>query len=210
MTCSAPASSAARAIGASWTNWGRAPTTDRIFTPASVGAYAVRRRRAPSLGRMRILVATTWFPSPGHPQVGAFVARDVAALAARHEVRVLHLVAPAFAQDDDARRGPGISADGGGLGRPSPPTGRGSALGTESTQVLDSPGMAPVAIRVRRVVTDLRRPDHLVRAGRAIVSAARGADVLHTAAFSTLLPLAGRKVSVPWVHTEHWHGVTST
>ena len=159
---------------------------------------------------MRILVATTWFPSPGHPQVGAFVARDVAALAARHEVRVLHLVAPAFAQGDDARQGPGVSADGGGLGRTSPRTDRESALGTESTQVLDFPGMAPVAIRVRRVVTDLRRPDHLVRAGRAIVSAARGADVLHTAAFSTLLPLVGRKVSVPWVHTEHWHGVTST
>src|SRR5690606_31645028 len=169
MTCSAPASSAARAIGASWTNWGRAPTTDRIFTPASVGAYAVRRRRAPSLGRMRILVATTWFPSPGHPQVGAFVARDVAALAARHDVRVVHLVSPRLAEA--VRSVPELGTL---PGSPRPGAARAS-LGTETTQVLDFPGMDPVAIRVRRLVTDLRRPDHLVRAGRVVLSAAHGA-----------------------------------
>ncbi|NLF04505.1 MAG: glycosyltransferase [Actinomycetales bacterium] len=131
---------------------------------------------------MRILVVTTWFPSPGHPAVGAFVARDVAALAARHDVRVLHLASPGFAQGSD----------------------------DDGPQVLDFPGMDPVRVRVRRLVTDLRRPDHLARAGRTVVAAARGADVLHTAVFSTLLPLAGRRVPVPWVHTEHWHGVTST
>lgn len=137
---------------------------------------------------MRILVATTWFPTPGHPAVGAFVARDVAALAARHDVRVLHLVAPPLATglaglDDD---------------------------GSWERVALDLPGIAPVGVPVRRLVTDLKRPDHLVRAGRAIRGAARGADVLHTAVFSTLLGLAGRRVEVPWVHTEHWHGVTST
>jgi|GEM_PF-194277 len=132
---------------------------------------------------MRILVATTWFPTSGHPAVGAFVARDVAALAAHHDVRVLHLVAPGFA---------GTSVDDG------------------ETQVLDFPGIDRAEVRVRRLVTDLRRPDHLVRAGRVVAAAARGADVLHTAVFSTLLPLATRRVPVPWVHTEHWHGVSST
>ena len=136
---------------------------------------------------MRILVATTWFPSPGHPAVGAFVARDVAALATRHDVRVLHLIAPAFADDGAAH-----------------------VAGAETRHVLDFPGMDRVEVRVRRLVTDLRRPDHLARAGRAVVAAARGADVLHTAVFSTLLPLAARRIPVPWVHTEHWHGVTST
>lgn len=154
---------------------------------------------------MRILVATTWFPSPGHPQVGAFVARDVAALAARHEVRVVHLVAPHLATvgaswrpedlEDDASRRPCVE--------------RGQDV-VDGVQVLDLPGLDPVAVRVRRVVTDLRRPDHLVRAGRVVLGAARGADVLHTAALSSLLPLAVRRVPVPWVHTEHWHGVSST
>ena len=153
---------------------------------------------------MRILVATTWFPSPGHPQVGAFVARDVAALAARHDVRVVHLVSPRLAEA--VRSVPELGTL---PGSPRPGAARAS-LGTETTQVLDFPGMDPVAIRVRRLVTDLRRPDHLVRAGRVVLSAAHGADVLHTAAFSTLVPLAGRRVRVPWVHTEHWHGVTST
>ena len=78
---------------------------------------------------MRILVVTTWFPTPGHPAVGAFVARDVAALAARHDVRVLHLASPGFAQGSD----------------------------DDGPQVLDFPGMDPVRVRVRRLVTDLRR-----------------------------------------------------
>ncbi len=143
---------------------------------------------------MRILVATTWFPTAGHPALGAFVARDVAALAAHHEVRVLHLVAPGFAGEGVAGGafGPGRTADDGG------------------TRVLDFPGIDPAEVRVRQLVTDLRRPDHLVRAGRVVTVAARGADVLHTAVFSTLLPLATRRVPVPWVHTEHWHGVSST
>lgn len=136
---------------------------------------------------MRILVVTTWFPTPGRPEVGVFVARDVAALAERHEVRVLHLVAPHLAP-------PRSAEDDGAL----------------QTQVLDFPGMAPVTVRVRRLVTDLRRPDHLARAGRAVLAAARNADVVHTAAFSTLLPLLGRRPPAPWVHTEHWHGVATT
>lgn len=60
---------------------------------------------------MRVLVVTTWFPTPSSPATGIFVARDVAALAARHEVVVLHLVAPSLAEPGaagaDAPPGPG-------------------------------------------------------------------------------------------------------
>lgn len=40
---------------------------------------------------MRILVVTPWFPTTTAPQSGLFVAREAAALAGAHEVRVLHL-----------------------------------------------------------------------------------------------------------------------
>ena len=153
---------------------------------------------------MRILVVTTWFPTPGHPAVGAFVARDVAALATRHDVRVLHLVAPAFA-DDGALLTSGAPDDDG-----VPRDSIGSPPVDPDRVTLDLPGMERVTVPVRRLVTDHRRPDHLTRAGRAIRELSRGADVLHTAVFSTLLSLTTRRVDLPWVHTEHWHGVTST
>lgn len=47
---------------------------------------------------VRVLVVTTWFPTPSSPATGIFVARDVAAIARRHEVVVLHLVAPSLAE----------------------------------------------------------------------------------------------------------------
>jgi len=40
---------------------------------------------------VRILVVTPWFPTTTAPQSGLFVAREAAALAAVHDVRVLHL-----------------------------------------------------------------------------------------------------------------------
>lgn len=51
---------------------------------------------------MIVSVVTTWYPTDRAPQIGTFVARDVAALAAAgHDVRLVHLVAPAH---DDGRR----------------------------------------------------------------------------------------------------------
>ncbi|MGO1316076.1 MAG: glycosyltransferase [Cellulomonadaceae bacterium] len=131
---------------------------------------------------MRILVATTWFPTPASPTAGVFVAKDVAALAARHDVAVVHLVAPHL-------------HDGG---------------PEYVTQTLDFAGIAPARVRVRRVVMDTQRPDHLPGARAALLDAVRSADMLHTMAFSTLLPLAvGHRPPLPWVHTEHWQGVTA-
>ncbi|WP_289017109.1 glycosyltransferase [uncultured Ornithinimicrobium sp.] len=59
---------------------------------------------------MRVLVVTTWFPTPSSPGTGVFVARDVSALADRHDVRVLHLVAHRLAPAAGADTGevPGV------------------------------------------------------------------------------------------------------
>lgn len=115
-----------------------------------------------------MLVVTTWFPTPASPSTGIFVARDVAAIATRHDVRVLHLVAPGLA-------GPGAAATG-------------------------DP-------HVQRLVMDPRRPDHVLRAARRVRELAAHADLLHTMAVSTLLPMATWRPEVPWVHTEHWSGL---
>ena len=64
-----------------------------------------------------------------------------------------------------------------------------------------------------RLVLDRRDPRSLRRSLAAVLDAAAGADVLHTSAFSTALlaaPLAPalRRRGTPWVHTEHWSGVS--
>lgn len=53
------------------------------------------------------------------------------------------------------------------------------------------------------------RPDEIASAGRRLRSLASGADLVHTMAFSALLPTIGWRPSVPWVHTEHWSGLTA-
>lgn len=64
------------------------------------------------------------------------------------------------------------------------------------------------AVRVSRVPMATSSPRDIRRAWRAIGPHIADADVLHSHAFSTLLPLAGRSVRVPWVHTEHWSGLS--
>lgn len=44
-------------------------------------------------------------------------------------------------------------------------------------------------------------------AWKHIDAAMKDVDVLHTHAFSTLLPFASRPVELPWVHSEHWSGI---
>jgi len=44
---------------------------------------------------VRIAVVTTWLPTKRSPSVGSFIARDIAALGAEHDLRVLHLAADA-------------------------------------------------------------------------------------------------------------------
>nr|WP_238348586.1 glycosyltransferase [Ornithinimicrobium pratense] len=129
---------------------------------------------------MRVLVVTTWFPTPSSPTTGIFVARDVAAIATRHQVVVLHLVAPGLA-DGVHDAGSDVNTDAGTAG--------------------------PDGVHVERLVMDLRRPDHILRAARRMRALAAGADVVHSMAISALLPFAVRHPGRGWVHTEHWSGL---
>ncbi|MBD8022237.1 glycosyltransferase [Microbacterium gallinarum] len=54
------------------------------------------------------------------------------------------------------------------------------------------------------------RPLDYLRARRAVRAAGAGADVVHTHALTLLIPwVAGRPTRKPWVHSEHWSGLTS-
>lgn len=68
-------------------------------------------------------------------------------------------------------------------------------------------------VRVLRIPMNPLNPVSVLRAARALRGAVRGADVVHSAAVSALLPVAlARAVetdgrSAPWAHTEHWSGL---
>lgn len=64
-------------------------------------------------------------------------------------------------------------------------------------------------ITVRRFVMSPQRPDQMAAARRALDPLIGRSDVVHTMAFSTLLPFAVRRPDRPWVHTEHWSGLTT-
>lgn len=65
-------------------------------------------------------------------------------------------------------------------------------------------------VTVRRIGFSPRRPLGMLRAWSEIRRALRRADVLHTMAFSSVLVAAWPHAltRTPWVHTEHWSGVT--
>src|SRR5699024_8317939 len=60
-----------------------------------------------------------------------------------------------------------------------------------------------------RVPMGASDPGQIARAGQVLRGMAQHADVVHTMAFSSLLPLALRRPVAPWVHTDHWSGLTS-
>lgn len=120
---------------------------------------------------MKVTVVTTWFPTEAAPSRGAFVVRDIGAISAHADVRVVHLVPP---QDDDGTRR--VSHEGFG---------------------------------VLRIPMDPRNPITVAAAARALPAALAGADLVHTMAFSSLLPFAARRPRLPWVHTEHWSALTT-
>lgn len=64
-------------------------------------------------------------------------------------------------------------------------------------------------ITVRRFVMSPQRPDHAAAARRALGPLIERSDLVHTMAFPTLLPFAVRRPTRPWVHTEHWSGLTT-
>lgn len=62
---------------------------------------------------------------------------------------------------------------------------------------------------VTRVPMGTSDPVQIARAGRVLRGLAQHADLVHTMAFSSLLPLAVGRPRAPWVHTEHWSGLTA-
>lgn len=134
---------------------------------------------------MRVLAVTTWLPTREHPSTGSFVVKDARAIAdLGHEVALVHLVAPGQITDPDQ------------LSRPI--TG---ALRAQD-QTLDG-------IPVTRLLMSTTSPRQIAAAGRRLAMFSSGADVVHTMAFPTLLPMAWWRPEVPWVHTEHWSGLTA-
>ncbi|UFU07547.1 glycosyltransferase [Ruania halotolerans] len=64
-------------------------------------------------------------------------------------------------------------------------------------------------IAVHRIPMNPRSPLSVLRAGRALRRAVAGAHLVHTMAFPALLPMAWWRPKAPWVHTEHWSGLTT-
>lgn len=64
-------------------------------------------------------------------------------------------------------------------------------------------------LRVHRIVMSPQRPGQVRRARRLLEPLLVGADLVHTMAFPTLLPFTGARPDAPWVHTEHWSGLTT-
>ena len=66
-------------------------------------------------------------------------------------------------------------------------------------------------LRVLRIPMSTTSPGQILAARRALRPLIGRAELLHTMAFSSLLPLAGLgpRLPVPWVHTDHWSGLTT-
>lgn len=64
-------------------------------------------------------------------------------------------------------------------------------------------------IEVLRIPMAPANPASVAAAARALRPAFTGAQVVHTMAFSSLLPLAVHRPAAPWVHTEHWSALTT-
>ncbi|GAA1712412.1 glycosyltransferase [Brachybacterium phenoliresistens] len=143
----------------------------RVWGDAIDALARQARSRPGSDSRRAVTAVTTWFPTTVSPSRGAFVVRDLAAIARQADVRLVHLVPP---QDDDGTR-----------------------------------RLVHEGIEVLRIPMDPRSPASVLRAARALPAALAGADVVHSMAFSSLLPMVLHRPSAPWVHTEHWSGLTT-
>lgn len=128
---------------------------------------------------MRVLAVTTWLPTRSHPSTGAFVVKDVRAVAEQgHDVALVHLVPP-------GQLDPGV---------------------LEADSIL---GGSDVRVPVTRIPMSTTDPRQVHAAGQRLRGMADRADLVHTMAFSALLPMAWWRPAAPWVHTEHWSGLTA-
>ena len=65
-----------------------------------------------------------------------------------------------------------------------------------------------MGLPIVRLPMTLSRPHELLTARRKLTALTEGSDVVHTHAVSTLLPYALGRPRQPWLHTEHWSGIT--
>lgn len=64
-------------------------------------------------------------------------------------------------------------------------------------------------IEVTRLPFNPFSPMDLWEAHRLLPHYLRGSDLVHSMAMSTLAPVAWGKPPLPWIHTEHWSGLTN-
>ncbi|MGC1208050.1 MAG: glycosyltransferase [Ornithinimicrobium sp.] len=128
---------------------------------------------------MRVLAVTTWLPTASHPSTGSFVVRDARAIA-----DLGHEVAIIHLVS------PGQLAGGSAAG-----------IAKEAATIEGLP--------VTRIVMSTTNPRQIMAAGHRLSRLSKGADVVHSMAFSSLLPMAWWRPVAPWVHTEHWSGLTA-
>jgi glycosyltransferase involved in cell wall biosynthesis len=64
-------------------------------------------------------------------------------------------------------------------------------------------------LKVLRLPMTPSRPDQIAAAAAALPQILAGSDIVHTTAISSLLPFVVARPRAPWVHTEHYSGLTS-
>lgn len=79
----------------------------------------------------------------------------------------------------------------------------------DGTRHLSHPLPGGGEVDVVRIPMSPRSPASVLGAARALPALLAGADVVHTMAYSSLLPFALRRPRAPWVHTEHWSALTT-
>lgn len=129
---------------------------------------------------MRVLVVTTWLPTLSHPSIGSFVVEDARAIADLGHEVALIHLVPPYQVSDPSAM----------------------ALSGESPTI--------DGIAVTRLLMSPTNPRHIAAATARLARWSLGADVVHTMAFSTLVPFALWRPYAPWVHTEHSSGLTSS
>lgn len=128
---------------------------------------------------MRVLAVTTWLPTASHPSTGSFVVKDARAIA-----DLGHEVAIIHLVPPDQLVG-----------------GSAAGIAAEAATIEGLP--------VTRIVMSTTSPRQIIAAGHRLSRLSKGADVIHSMAFSSLLAMAWWRPNMPWVHTEHWSGLTA-
>ncbi len=124
-------------------------------------------------------MVSTWLPTLSQPSTGSFVVKDARAIADLGHEVALIHLVP-----------PGQLGAPGALG-----------LAGESPTIEGLPAT--------RIVMSTTNPRQIAAATARLARLSLGADIVHTMAFSTLLPFATWRPYAPWVHTEHWSGLTA-